>query len=80
MATARRADDVLRRWEEFGGTWRVLSRTPTHVTVSLCRCDGGEEVEQLTSADAALPSYIGRRTTSSDDQRPPCTSVTKRPG
>ena len=76
MAAAPRADEVLRRWEEFGGTWRVLSRTPRHVTVSLCRCDGGEEVERLTSDDAALMSYLGRRASSGEEERPPPRTTT----
>jgi uncharacterized protein YeaO (DUF488 family) len=58
--------ELLRRWEAFGATWRVLGRGADGVTVSLCRCDGGEEVQQLTSADPALITYLGDRTSSED--------------
>jgi hypothetical protein len=57
---------VLLRWEEFGGTWRVLSSDSTLLTVSLCRCDGGEEVEQLRSRDPALAAFVGGRQASGD--------------
>lgn len=50
--------DVLRRWEEHGGTWRVVARTDAEVTVSLCRCDGGEEMERLVSGDPALRAFV----------------------
>jgi hypothetical protein len=56
--------DLLRRWETFGATWRVIARGPRGVTVSLCRCDGGEEVQRLTSADPALLVFLGDRTSS----------------
>jgi hypothetical protein len=52
---------TLRRWEEFGGVWRVVLRDTSQVTVSLCRCDGGEEVERLTSDDPALLAYLDAR-------------------
>jgi hypothetical protein len=49
---------VLRRWEDFGAVWRVAARTGTTVTVSLCRCDDGEEVERFTSDDPQLIAYV----------------------
>jgi hypothetical protein len=57
------AFDTLRRWELAGGHWRVLSRNPSGVTLSLLRCDGGEEVHRLTSPDPALAAHIGGRDT-----------------
>jgi hypothetical protein len=57
---------ALRRWEEFGGVWRVVSRGPAAVTVSLCRCDGGEEIERITSNDPGLLTFLGERTTSQE--------------
>jgi hypothetical protein len=57
---------ALRRWEDFGGTWRVLPGESTVLTVSLCRCDGGEEVDRLQSADPALAAYVGGRRASGD--------------
>ena len=53
--------ETLRRWEAFGATWEVVHSTPEQVTVSLCRCDGGEEVERLVSSDPALRTYVESR-------------------
>lgn len=61
MTTEPELLPALRRWEEAGGVWRVAARSATQVSVALCRCDGGEEVERLTSADpAALRALAGR--------------------
>ena len=49
---------VLRRWEEHGGVWRVVARTDSGVTVSLLRCDGGEEMERLVSDDPDLLAFV----------------------
>lgn len=49
---------TLLRWIEFGGTWTLLHCTETSATVSLRRCDGGEEVERLTSGDPALLAFV----------------------
>jgi hypothetical protein len=58
--------DYLRRWEEFGAVWRVVERDRDSVTISMCRCDGGEEVERLTTADPALVAWLARRTHSDE--------------
>ena len=55
--------DVL-RWEEAGGTWRATSAPDGTVTVVLCRCDGGEEVDRIVAADPALASYVATRPSS----------------
>ena len=52
------AVDQLRRWAEFGATWVVVHRDEQSATVSLRRCDGGEEVSRLTSSDPALLAYL----------------------
>ena len=57
---------VLSRWEAAGAVWRVLARDGDTVTVSLCQCDGGEEVGRLTSADPRLSDYLAGRTRSDD--------------
>lgn len=54
----------LLRWEEYGGTWRVTARTEDELTLTLCRCDGGEEADQWTSTDAHLLRLVGSRTSS----------------
>ncbi|PBI83061.1 hypothetical protein BKP42_68330 [Rhodococcus erythropolis] len=60
------AVEVLSRWSDSGAVWWVLRRTPTSVTVSLRRCDGGEEVDRLTSSDPALLAWIGDRASSEE--------------
>ena len=59
--------EALRRWESSGATWRVLSRAGGSVTLSLCSCDGGEEMSRLESDEASLLDYVGDRETSEDD-------------
>lgn len=54
----------LVRWEETGGTWRVVSRGAGSVVISLCRCDGGEEADRFVTDDAALLAYVGDRASS----------------
>jgi hypothetical protein len=61
MAPSDDPVETLRRWEAFGATWQVVHSTPEQVTVSLCRCDGGEEVERLVSSDPALRAYVESR-------------------
>lgn len=51
----------LRRWEDFGATWRVDAVTAAGLTITLCRCDGGEEVARIVSADPALAAYVEGR-------------------
>ena len=51
----------LVRWERFGGTWEILARADTEVTVSLRRCDGGEEQERFTSTDPLLLAWLAER-------------------
>lgn len=58
----------LRRWEESGATWHVLTRSERGVTVSLCRCDDGEEVERLRSEDPTAVALLNGRTGSDDPE------------
>jgi hypothetical protein len=55
----------LLRWEKSGGTWRVRGGTGS-LTVALCRCDGGEEVDRFASTDPALLRYVGVRRSSEE--------------
>jgi hypothetical protein len=57
----------LRRWEDSGATWHVLTRSERAVTVSLCRCDDGEEVERLRSDDPAAVIMLDGRTGTDDE-------------
>jgi len=70
----------LRRWEAAGGTWQVLhgrrdpgagagGETGSGPLVSLCRCDGGEEVERVRVVGAEAAAYLRLRP-SSDDPEP----------
>ena len=58
--------DRVRRWEDSGGRWQVLAQRDHAVTVSLCRCDGGEEADRLTSTDPDLLAFLGGRQSSDD--------------
>jgi hypothetical protein len=62
------SDDLarLKRWQDAGGTWRVVSRQPRTLIVALCRCDAGEEVDRFRSGSAELIAYVGERTSSED--------------
>lgn len=51
----------LQRWEDAGGTWRILARDRQSVTVSLLRCDGGEEADRFTSDGPRLFAFIDGR-------------------
>ena len=57
---------TLQRWQDAGAVWRVLLRHDDAVTVGLFRCDGGEEVERLTSDDPALLRFVAGRESSDD--------------
>ena len=42
------------RWEEFGGTWEVVSVQTNEARIDFLRCDGGEVAESLVSDDPEL--------------------------
>jgi len=48
----------LLRWELSGATWQLQSLRDGTAVVALCRCDGGEQVDTLTSAEADLVAYV----------------------
>jgi hypothetical protein len=56
--------DVL-RWQDDGGTWLVLRRSPDAVVISLRTCGSDEEMAQLSSRDPALLAYVSQRPNSS---------------
>ena len=53
---------ALRRWEESGGTWRVVVRRPARLELELLTCDGGEVMGRLVAAppDPWLEGYVSR--------------------
>jgi hypothetical protein len=56
----------LKRWHDAGGTWRVVAREPRAITVALCRCDAGEEVDRFRTDSPDLIAYVGDRASSED--------------
>lgn len=50
--------DRLLRWEQAGGTWEVVGRSAQELTISLCRCDGGEEADRFTTTDPQVRAHI----------------------
>lgn len=64
--TADHVADLL-RWERSGAVWRVLDRSASGLTIGLFSCDGGEQMDQVTSHDPALLGYVGDRSSSTDD-------------
>jgi hypothetical protein len=51
---------VLRRWEDSGGTWRVVVRSPERLVVELLSCDAGEVMDRVVVAPpgGALGTYV----------------------
>jgi hypothetical protein len=59
------AVEALRRWEEHGAVWRVVSAGPDRAIVELCTCYG-EPVELIESDDPALLEFLSGETRQSD--------------
>ena len=57
---------ALQRWADAGARWAVIDRRRDSVTVGLYRCDGGEEVERIVSADPGLLRFLSGRDSSVD--------------
>lgn len=57
---------ALERWEAAGAHWQVVHRAADEVTVAMCRCDGGEELERVTSAAPEVLAFLAGRGSSSD--------------
>ena len=53
--------EVLSRWEAAGGVWEVVSESAGSLTVRLCTCTAGEEVDRLVSSSPALSAYVAGR-------------------
>jgi hypothetical protein len=56
----------LQRWQDSGAVWEVCARRGDSITISLLRCDGGEEVDRFTSDDPRLLEFVGTRRSSED--------------
>lgn len=57
----------LRRWEVFGGHWRIRSQTPTQLEIALLTCSGGEDVDRMLTTDPAVLAYVGSRISDQDN-------------
>ncbi|HOQ52477.1 MAG TPA: hypothetical protein PLF56_02560 [Micropruina sp.] len=62
MSTANPSDDLgtVLRWQAAGGEIEVLSWGPP-VVVSLCTCDGGQQMQRLTSDADDLLAHLRSR-------------------
>ena len=56
----------LKRWQDSGAVWEVISRRGDTLTVALMRCDGGEEMDRFASDDVRLREFIGDRRSSEE--------------
>ncbi len=59
----------LQRWQDSGAIWRVTARRGDGMTVGLYTCDGGEQVDRLTSSDSELLRFVGERNSSETSAR-----------
>ncbi len=57
--------DRLRRWEDSGGTWRIVAGNGDAVDVALLTCDAGEEMDRIRSREPDLLDHV--RTRADDD-------------
>ncbi len=63
MTRTERCDDggvtparaALDRWIASGGHWDVVAESADHVTVALCTCDGGQEMDRVVLRRDELP-------------------------
>lgn len=57
--------EVLARWENSGGHWKVLSSNADWIDIGLFSCDGSEEMSRVSGArTTVLHSYLSGRTSS----------------
>ena len=57
----------LLRWQDSGGLWRVVARTPGGLEIALLTCSGGEEMARLVTRDREVLEFVGGRWSSEDD-------------
>ena len=59
--------EVLARWEDSGGQWKVLNASADWIDIGLFTCDGGERMSRVGGArTTVLHSYLAGRGTSVD--------------
>lgn len=52
-------EERVQRWVDSGGTVEIVDEGPP-VVVSLCRCDGGEEIDRFETRDGAVVDLVER--------------------
>lgn len=59
--------EVLSRWEDSGGQWKVLRRSDEWVELGLFACDGAEQMSRVSGAvTTVLHGFLGGRTSSTE--------------
>ena len=59
--------EVLCRWADSGGHWKVLRSSADWIDIGLYTCDGGEQMSRVSGArTSALRSYLAGRSSSLD--------------
>ena len=53
--------EVLRRWEDAGAVWRILSRSVAGVDIALLTCSAGEEASRIHTSDPDVMAYVAGR-------------------
>lgn len=53
--------DTLIRWVDAGGEAVDVAGPGQSLIVSLCRCDGGEEVERYATSESDVREWFTRR-------------------
>ncbi|WOC13759.1 hypothetical protein [Gordonia sp. MP11Mi] len=53
--------DRLQRWEDAGALWKVAALRPDSATISLLRCDAGEEVDRIVTTDPRVLALCRER-------------------
>jgi len=59
--------EALLRWEDAGGTWRLVAARGGVVTIGLLTCDGGEQVGELRCPEVAVQEFLGGRVSNEAD-------------
>ncbi len=59
--------EVLSRWEDSGGHWKVLSSRDDWIDFGLFTCDGSEQMSAVSGArNTVLHGYLRGRTSSTE--------------
>jgi hypothetical protein len=59
-AAGEKPFEILRRWEDSGGTWRIVRHDGTSVDLELLTCSGGEVMGRLRTDDPDVLAHVER--------------------